>query len=1350
VARDIFNLNFDGASVFDGSVIGNKIKSKGKLAGDSQSLFLGANNKTTLHVGHGSSLEKLDGFSVEFTAEFKSTQIAQTIFESQTPPMHLKIDLNGTLIGEVNTTNGAQTVKSDHKIPEGVSVNIRFLREKTGKLALEIDDKPAGSARSSGKLKALGSKGMTIGARLSGENNFQGSLSRFQVFDGPRTAKGIASAKRKFGIQVRDVLDKLDTAGGAIEEQGEVDHRFSNIKSIMQGAGVSDLSKLTRLSINRRTRIMPGTILRAQEEEKGRPVATDWSAIATKFVGLTGSSQKNAATFLNSQLLTRSSGTTTAIKIEDIADRQRVITPAVRGLPTTMNIARPINPVFGSSSISGIARLASHNTTTLRPTLRNTISMPNVLLDDTRKVSAIEGLKSLEKNEPGSWPVFNTATMHMMVSNTLPVNSAVIIARRLDLTNQTLEIDPAVGTLYIIAEEVEAANGASIVWKRETISTPNRGIDPALDGLDRHGVDLAPNSKHGLPGGDASNGSSGVQGYPGRSAPNVEIWALRMNGMPDIDLSGQDGGQGGLGQRGGEGGRGAQGRVGEWYWLLGKRCWEDPGNGGDGGDGGDGGRGGRGGSGGGGGSILFAILPQTLSELTTTNSFTADLSGGERGDGGNGGLRGEGGPGGRRGFTSVCDQARDGARGQPGRVGAAGSLGGTEGDDGQISIMTVTQESWDEQLTRPWLYDVTPNSGLPGTSVIVKGSRFADTDELIFDSAPVTSTLRADGGLNAVIPIDATGGQHTIYTRRHDGQESNRLSLTVRPQLTGSLPAIAPGTTVTLNGRAFLAGATVEYNGGIYPAELINSSRLNFIAPDAAGHASTEASVGLAVVNPDGQRSNTLMAQVSGVLKNGFQIGVHDFNFENDDDGRPNWGTFEDTFGSVEVWHELLDPIFGHPILTTAFYFFYEHFLDGESNGGLATGFCTSLASIALDRFWQGHNDTFTSIVRDDAFREQMTAIHGRLLSRESLLSFHDQGRRGNANVLSTFRNIESIFQSGGTRETAPMLFFVPAGAAWDAGYFDMLSDSHCIVPTRIVYPTGYTAGDPLDGVILYCWDNNHPNNQNCFVEFRTEGGETLFSYTANGSIKFDSTDSITLAIATLGEYLLRDVDLPFGGPLGLTTFIFDFLLSPAELTIHDDLGRITGHVGGQILSEIPDSLPAYLMKGAFLLPQNVGLTRRITGTATGTYGYHSVSPEGLSIGMKDISTSLGQTDRVLGSADGGRVRFIPGSDKLINMTLGRHDGSKVRGLSIENFASTPTSDLDVTMTPDLSLVRIANQGTDANLDVKLLNFDTISTDRRAMERNTISVPSGSDLVVAVTNWDDLIDANVTTSIVSV
>jgi hypothetical protein len=66
----------------------------------------------------------------------------------------------------------------------------------------------------------------------------------------------------------------------------------------------------------------------------------------------------------------------------------------------------------------------------------------------------------------------------------------------------------------------------------------------------------------------------------------------------------------------------------------------------------------------------------------------------------------------------------------------------------------------------------------------------------------------------------------------------------------------------------------------------------------------------------------------------------------------------------------------------------------------------------------------------------------------------------------------------------------------------------------------------------------------------------------------------------TNGAYHLSDHDLPFAGPFGLTRFVLDFLLSPADLQITDESGLRAGNFGGQILSEIPGSLPCYLERG--------------------------------------------------------------------------------------------------------------------------------------------------------------------------
>ena len=66
------------------------------------------------------------------------------------------------------------------------------------------------------------------------------------------------------------------------------------------------------------------------------------------------------------------------------------------------------------------------------------------------------------------------------------------------------------------------------------------------------------------------------------------------------------------------------------------------------------------------------------------------------------------------------------------------------------------------------------------------------------------------------------------------------------------------------------------------------------------------------VRNPDGRVSNSRTATQPRILEVPFKYDQHNLSFGNFTDGAPDWGTFEDTFGSAEVWHELLDPIFGH------------------------------------------------------------------------------------------------------------------------------------------------------------------------------------------------------------------------------------------------------------------------------------------------------------------------------------------------------------------------------------------------------------------------------------------------------
>ena len=1298
--RVLLSLGFADGRAFDTSKEGQRVRTLGQIDTISETTAaVPADARITVAASKG--LSDLESFTVETRVVVDELNKTQTLLRSPNPPLAIAVQTDGSITASVHTKDGWQELRSTSRLTKGAAADLRVTRDEKGTLRLELDGKAAGTLERAGELEAVGRGVVSIGADTDGSHGFAGSLERLVIREGAVSSAALKKQQKKALEISKGWKAVYKKAPLVILDRGSVDERFNHIKSIMHAAGVQDLSTVGTLRISEPTTLLPGTLLKAAAV----PVVTtvDWGALAgTVRSGLRDGTDVHGT--LNTNLLSSRTPRTLA---KELTERTGEVGPEA-----TISVFR--RRVFDSG---------------------------HPLLDKSDRLEAltpVEGLESLLKADPSLWPSATIAPVVVRNLQTIPVDAAVIIAKTLDLTNTTLEIDQAVGTLYIIAEEIHARHGARITWRRPPQSTPDRAPDPGLDGRDWNTQVGESGSRHGHHGGNGESGGQGIEGPRGVRAPNLEVWAKRAIGMPDIDLDGQDGTRGGRGQSGGRGGKGQRGRNGTWVWFFGAECWDHAGNGGDGGDGGDGGPGGRGGDGGGAGAVTLAVLPDTLAELTTSNAFSLKTEGGNPGQGGLGGAPGEGGQGGRRGASedNCCTHSRDGSKGSRGSSGAEGQPG-ARGSDANTRILVVTEEAWDEQLTKPWVTQLTPSTAFPGTTLIVRGSRFADTDKVVFGATAVGATLRADGGLDVVLPTGTAGGTHNVFVRRHDGQESNRVRVTVRPQLETAPSTVAPGTAATVRGRAFLPGASVRFAGGLHPAESVSPTELTFRAPATGGVGAAATTVGIRVVNPDGEESNELTATQPRVLQSGFQVQRDDFKFKNFKAGTPSWSTFEDTFGALEVNHEIADPIFGHPILTAAYYAFYKHFLIGEDNGGLATGFCTSLASLALDRFWTGHVDTFDTVVKDDAFVRKATAVHGRLLSRETLITMHDQGRIGTPHVETTFRRIESAFASGGSRETAPLLFFIPSGAVWDAGYVDKLAETHCIVPIAITYPDG---PDELDGAVIHCWDNNHPGSTDPKVVLRRTGGELRFDYfaTASNTTKFRSEDGLTLGHMTLSEFYLSDHSLPFSGPFGLTSFVVDFLLSPATLRVADGNGRITGRVGGQVFSEIPDSHPGYLMPELYLLPSGTGLARRFTGTATGTYGFRSISAEGTSVSLDTVPTVTGQVDELGINADGTRIRFTPEAAKSPGLTLGRRVGQELRGLRFNGLAAGPGNELDVTLSPDMSLARIANNGPDAAVDVRLLHVNTESGSERAHDAGTVQVPSGKELVVAVDDWPQL------------
>jgi hypothetical protein len=1328
-ATTLFQLVGDPKGMFDGSVNGIALKSVNAktLPGDAGIAF----DKASVDIARQHDLDALQSFTIEATITPTSiSSTRQNIVEGQTPSIAFFIESNGRLVGSIHTAGGWVTVDSGSTLVRaGVAQRVTFTRDANGKNELEINGASVGNRSVPGPIQNVGALGLRIGRGMDGSTfPFSGTIKDLsirqgvvtqQFFDQQAKAAQLLEAKvRQAGVIKNIAINLLPDASHA---------RLQHVKDIMNAAGVQTLSDLDTLPVKTRTPLSRGQVLVAPK--KAAVVHVNWADIAKQFRAGDATAQRNIlAAHLTNQ---NSSAFLRSLPTEKIAP-VRVVAPSA--LAAALG-AVAFSPGSGSApKLPRIPEKTIHTSETLR--LAN------------NKVVAIDAglLQSLTSTKPAQWPTTSSAQFQVMELKTVPVDSAVVIAGTLDLTEEQLVVEPNVGTLYIIAETLICGNNAAITWRRPGGATPGRADNPDLNGRSFPGVQTKGGSRDGLDGGDGLPGQAGVVGANGVTAPNIEIWVKNMTGLPNLDFNGENGIVGGQGQRGGGGGNGGDGHLGERIWFFGWHCTSEGGDGGDGGNGGRGGDGGRGGNGGNAGTISIGVLTGTLESTVVNKSFKIKNQGGPRAGGGPGGAGGAGGFGGRSGNGDTCHGAKNGHNGAQGQPGAAGPTGWTDGADATVSFFEFTQAAWDDLMTRPWITQVTPTDAFPGDQLIIRGSRFTASDTVFVAGSSVASTVNADESLSVTLPLTIGGGSQQVFVRRADGTESNRVNVGIKPELDAFTDTFAQGGTTTLKGRAFVTGASVLFNGAAIPASVSNSTTLTFPVPGTGGGGSAGGTVGIQVRNPDGRVSNLRTAQQPRILEVPFKYGQNNLSFPNFASANPGWSNYEDTFGAAEVIHEQLDPIFGHPILTAAYFAFYVKFLKGKDNGGLATGFCTSLASLVADRFWLGKTDTPT--VKQPDVLNLLTSVHGKLLSRQSLLTFHDQGRQGLDRVERTYREIEATFLRGTDRQNQPLLFFIPSGDIWDSGYFDKLSDSHCVMPWRFVYPPGRpapqltpdgssTISDP-DGVELFVWDCNKPTGPASKLRFHRDGGKIHFEYIPDSSsTEFKSQDGITLGMMRHGDYMLADHDLPFSGPFGLTSFIIDFLLSPADLQIVDGNGLRVGNFGGQLLSEIPGSHPCYLMKGMYLLPAATALTRTITGTGAGNYSYNSITPDGASIVLQNVPTQPGHQDVLAISGDATQVRFTPHADKTFSLSVARMVNNQARAMSIAGVGGGPGHDLDITVSPELNLVRVGNRGATRNLTLQALS---VTKGGQPVNRNlpTVAVPDSNDLAITVTDWDTL------------
>jgi len=409
-------------------------------------------------------------------------------------------------------------------------------------------------------------------------------------------------------------------------------------------------------------------------------------------------------------------------------------------------------------------------------------------------------------------------------NSVIPVNTSVIIASTLDLTNTTLTIQWPINTLTIIVNTLTCLSGALINYDDSAAwNPPAPGAPPqAGNGASYNPYSYGGGANDGPNGGNGAGGQSGApQGLLPPPAPNVQIYALNINGMPAINLQGVKGAKGFPGQMGGNGGNGGAGKNGSDAWPFG--CTSQPGHGGNGGSGGRGGDGGTGGQGGAGGSFLIATTQDNWNQHLLNQSWSINIAGGPGGDpgpGGAGGGFGQGGQAGTPGGAGQCNKYGPGAQGQQGGAGNGGG-DGPAGGSGLITPDIITQQEWEEELTLPFLYTINPSQGFAGTAITGTGINFGPGDSALVNGQTVPATFPATGQVSLTIPSNQASGFITVAIRRAlDGAVSSGVNFNVLPSVgalnvtpsVGKVPMLGnPGSTVTITADGLVDGSTITF-----------------------------------------------------------------------------------------------------------------------------------------------------------------------------------------------------------------------------------------------------------------------------------------------------------------------------------------------------------------------------------------------------------------------------------------------------------------------------------------------------------------------------------------------------------
>ena len=960
------------------------------------------------------------------------------------------------------------------------------------------------------------------------------------------------------------------------------------------------------------------------------------------------------------------------------------------------------------------------------------------------------------------------------------INEFWVAADEIVIKNNLNATIKVAGTVIMVANKITVEPGAQINWLPPDPFSTNQ-----FDWKNANGADLVaasgangaagvghtwsnsapPADKQGQPGG---NGANGLAGNSGPDAPSIILVARDITSLPIINLVGFRGGAGQHGGNGGNGGAGDKGEPAQSNWGFNSRgC----GWGGNGGPGGNAGRGGMGGPGGRGGDVVIYTLQATRDTLTS-QPMTTSLQPGPGGNGGAPGLPGQGGAGGphgdRTGMGEIDDTNRNGSpgpTGQPDQTPPA-QLRGSDGCyHGSLTFNVVTDADITATLSESVIVKFTPNSGRPGDVITLCALNVPADTAIGFGSTtiPVTSWTNNASNYTAQfrVPENVPGGMTTVNLLDKTGKVISIVpeSFLVLPRLDSLSGDAHFGAKIILNGAGFAPDSHVLYGPQTLNTISVAPNQIHFQIPTPSGaFEQNAATIGIAVVNPDGYNSNGIQVGLDHWLHLGFNPAMNGFQFTNDQgtikaaNVNINLDLFTETFGADDrailvpddpgsVLGDITDP--AQVALGWLFFGLYVEFLNS------APGICNGMSAYALDHFFSSGSPlynlypTFTGQIARD-----VTALQGRVLSAQALDSgvaaVVSNATSGDVCGAKTFlaqleTAIRQMIQANTLdhRKAYPLLSFVPAyeGITKLMDFFSKLSEDHTILPYAIRY------GSQSDNFIarIYCYNNWHNDTRRTVrlsiapdYGFTTEefvgaaGCEydknAQYSTLQNGpNVVYQSMQGWAIAPMPMGIAFYNNVDVP--------TDLFAYL-SPVVASLDDGKGHVIGKVDGDLFSQSQFMAPSPFVPGVFRLGAIDHLTVNLTGKVNGTYkaGMHTLNYK-TSAGVLNVPVTANQSDTAVFDLRSAQVIFKPGNNvKGVKLSSALH--------TPEGVASSVLSGLSLKAGEQVEIGNAKNQlttrgpaGELGSLEMKFENANR----RSATQTIDLTNLAGNTL-----NWSDL------------